>query len=261
MSKIIGNKIIESNNLSIAWAKAFLRLFDHESREVLLSVSIGKIEGGQIKEDETIRNLLSEELLAKKEFEIGTVANTIFPISLWNPNKPRQDLYLRYSKCWSKIKKCRQNNLGTYFQRMINYRKNVNQLEHIINTWHKGNHRHSALQLGILDPSIDHTNQRVKGFPCLHQVSITPLGTNGINGFVITGFYATQYIFEKAYGNYLGLFRLGKFISNELGIELKQVNCIAGLANLGGSSKESLGNFRNKLMDTNLVSPQITLKL
>ena len=38
----------------------------------------------------------------------------------------------------------------------------VNQLEHIIQTWHKGNHRRTALQAGLFDPLKDHTDQPVR---------------------------------------------------------------------------------------------------
>ena len=45
-------------------------------------------------------------------------------------------------------------------------------------------------------------------------------------GLAVTGFYPTQYMFERAYGNYLGLCRLGNFMAHEMELRLSQVVCI-----------------------------------
>jgi hypothetical protein len=39
---------------------------------------------------------------------------------------------------------------------------------------------------------------------------------------------------EKAYGNYLGLYRLGEFMAGEMGIKMKEVVCIATALKLSG---------------------------
>ncbi len=46
-------------------------------------------------------------------------------------------------------------------------------------------------------------------------------------GLSVTGFYATKYVVERAYGNYLGLCRLGKFMAQEMGLRFDQMVCIA----------------------------------
>ena len=123
-----------------------------------------------------------------------------------------------------------RNKNGLYFQRLIPYGwdedsgNSFNQLEHIIQTWHKGNHCRTALQAGLFDPHKDHTNQRQRGFPCLQQVSFAPCDDGGLS---ITGYYATQYVVERAYGNYLGLCRLGRFMAHKMGLKLDQMVCIA----------------------------------
>ena len=50
---------------------------------------------------------------------------------------------------------------------------------------------------------------------------------NGKDGLSVVAFYATQTLEEKAYGNYLGLLRLGRFMAQEMGLEFKDVVCIA----------------------------------
>ena len=224
---------IEEQNLSVAWARTLLSVV--EAGEIApLTVVIRGFDSGEPMEVAPIRQLLDDALGADtKALSCHEVANTIFPISLWNPRADRQQLYERYRRVMPRVLQHRRNRYGVYFQRLIAFGHDaareggVNQLEHIIQTWHGGNHRRSALQAAIFDPSKDHTNQRMRGFPCLQQVAFAPQGSDGL---AVTGFYATQYIFERAYGNYLGLCRLGRFMAQEMGKELTQVTCVASPA-------------------------------
>jgi len=201
-------------------------------------------------ENEEVKRLLDQTLKQQKEWSCETVANTIFPQSLWNPEYDRQHLFDRYMSIWPRIHNEPANRHGTYFQRLIAFRQGekqvaVNQLEHIIQTYHDGNHRASALQAAIMDPTKDHTDNRQRGFPCMQHVIFTPHpATQALD---ITGIFANQHIFEKAYGNYLGLYRLGKFMAHELGFTLTRVICIASLARLGNCSKEKLRDLEAKL--------------
>ena len=51
-------------------------------------------------------------------------------------------------------------------------------------------------------------------------------------GLVTNAFYATQQIFDKAYGNYLGLAQLGAFMAREMGMSLARLNVMVGVAKL-----------------------------
>lgn len=51
-------------------------------------------------------------------------------------------------------------------------------------------------------------------------------------GLVTNAFYATQQIFDKAYGNYLGLAQLGAFMAHEMGMPLARLNIVVGIAKL-----------------------------
>jgi thymidylate synthase len=110
--------------------------------------------------------------------------------------------------------------------------KRRNQLQHVIDTFKRGNKRRSALQASIFNPHVDHTHQPRQGFPCMQHVHFMPED----DGLIITGVYATQYIFEKAYGNYLGLYHLGKFMAHEMGMKLLQVRCKASRVKYAGNS-------------------------
>ncbi len=237
--------IIEETNLSVAWGKAFVEVF--EANEIApLVVVIKGLSNSEPPEIPAIRTKLDDALSKKANgLTCHTVANTIFPLTYWNPGRHRKCLYNRYLKALPRILTHRSNCYGVYFQRLISYGKSdtraesVNQLEHIISTWKRGNHRRSALQASLMDPTEDHTHQRQRGFPCLQQVAFAPAKDGGLS---VTGFYAKQYMFRRAYGNYLGLCRLGRFMAAEMGLTLSKVICIATPAARDGT-KKSLRNL------------------
>ncbi len=245
---------ISDRNISVAWAKAFLALMEPGKEERHPAViTISDLDTSPAIEDLRIRMRLDQELKQRKENSIATIANTIFPMSMWNPRLPNdaQALYQRYERVWPGIRKCPANRNGVYFRRLMAYQPNgvkeeerVNQLRFITDTYNKGNHRKSALQASIFDPSRDHTNNRQKGFPCLQQVAFMPIANGELS---VTGFYATQYQFEKAYGNYLGLYALGQFMAKQLNLRLVQVVCIAAFLKRGNQTKGSLEPLANDI--------------
>jgi len=235
---VITGLMITEKNLSRAWAKAFLETMEKGGSTRHPSVVTINLTDGEDVEDKAIRSLLDIELKKFGKNSCLTVANTIFPTSMWNPNIPNDDveLYKRYERTWPGIRKCPANRNGVYFRRLTAYQPKVaeneplppavNQLKSVIDTYAGGNHRKSALQAAIFDPTRDHSNQRQKGFPCMQQVAFTPLPNGGLS---ITGIYATQLQFEKAYGNYLGLYWLGRFMAKHLNMNLRQVVCMAAV--------------------------------
>lgn len=235
---------IEEANVSRAWARAFLEMMKPGVVEIMpLIITVTGLANDQPEEIPRIRQALDQALAEKKKSSCQTVASTIFPQSLWNPTKGRAELFGRYLNLLPRLKRHSENRYGLYFERLIAF-NGINQLEHIIQTRLNGNRKRSALQAAIFDPTRDHTNQRRRGFPCLQHVVFTP---HGCRELAVTGIYATQYLFDKAYGNYLGLCDLGRFVAYELGLQLTQLNCITNIALLGDFSKQSLSNLACQL--------------
>jgi hypothetical protein len=230
-------------NLSVAWAKAFLGAIKPRGDLVPLVIRVGAFENGKVCEDVVIREMLDQSLTNAGKQCCHTVANTIFPQSLWNRKKDRNMLYERYKKVLPQLKAIdSRNNRGLYFERLIAYETNkendlssneLNQLEHIIRTYRETTHRRSVLQTGIFDPRRDHNKGPFLKFPCLQHVTFVPCGERGM---AVNGFYAIQYLFERAYGNYLGLCWLGDFVAHELGFELVQMNCTIGIGKIDVNS-------------------------
>ena len=221
-------------NLSVVWARTLLAAVRPRRKDLVpLIIRVGKFNNGEPCEDRTVRELLDKTLEKLGRQSCHTVANTIFPQSFWNRKKERTSLYQRYRNVLPKLKAVESRNCrGLYFERLIKYEptedgnhnnKKSNQLEHIIQTYAKKTHRRSVLQAAIFDPRRDHKEGPYLKFPCLQHVTFVPCGKCGI---AVNGFYAMQYLFERAYGNYLGLCRLGNFVAYELGLELVQMNCM-----------------------------------
>ncbi len=248
----------KSRNISVAWAEAFLRLIEPGVSEITPAVIVvTDFNSGMVNEDPTIRTLLDQEMTRLDLRSCEAVASTIFPVSMWNPLIPdsAEQLFRRYEKVWPRIKhRDRANNRGNYFRRLTAFQPKgsnvapVNQLRHIAETYHqKGNHRRSALQASVFDPTRDHVHSRILGFPCLHQVGFTRVGDSGL---CVTGFYPLQYHFEKAYGNYLGLCRLGRFMAAQMGLNLLQMTCVTGALKLGEPNKGILKTRFNILANS-----------
>lgn len=49
----------------------------------------------------------------------------------------------------------------------------------------------------------------------------------------VNAYYPTQYIMDRAYGNYLGLCHLGRFMAKDMGLTMVRLNCFIGLPELG----------------------------
>ncbi len=227
-----GPRLIDESNVSHAWARAFLELARPAVASIEPLVVTVHAHDGALAEDIAIRRILDCALRQNGKHTCDTVASTIFPQSLWNPSRPRSVLYDRYRQALRRLRRHPENRLGMYFERMIMFSDDsdhANQLEHVIEAYQAGVRRRSAFQVALLDPRRDHTLQRQRGFPCLHQVAFTPYD----GGLSVTGFYATQYLFDRAYGNYLGLGNLGCFIAREIGLELRSVTCVAATGRLG----------------------------
>jgi hypothetical protein len=223
---------ITEGSVSNAWLKAIQLASARPRKEASnLIVNIEGLTNTTDLEDLAIRHKLDQVLEKNDNFSVLTVANTIFPASLWRPNLPRNVLFQRYLKLWPRISKIRQNRRGTYFQRLISYpqpsESAFNQLEFVISAYTDGTRRRSALQCGILAPNIDLHATPFQGFPCMQQVAFMPEGRNGLR---ISALYPMHYLWARAYGNYFGLIHLGRFMAAEMGLQLTALTCIAFVA-------------------------------
>jgi hypothetical protein len=233
---------IESDNISVAWSRAIKLSLKSKHNEVLpLAVSlVGFDRSGKIREDASLRTELDRYLKASELQAVNSVANTIFPSSLWNPKGTRGELFARYLKLLPRIRRASpKNRRGVYFERMLTGgpKGKENQLDFAIGTYRERvGVRRSMLQVGIFNPSLDHSRSALLGFPCLQHVTFAPTDA----GLCVNALYANQYLVERAYGNYLGLCELGRFVAHELNTPLTRVTCFAGIAEFEPSSRKGM---------------------
>lgn len=254
-------ELVADRDLSQAWVKLLSLIIQRNEKELSpVILSIGEFSDGKLNEDSRVRELLDATLTKRGICSSAISASTIFPYRHWVRlgYPPRHQLYSWYLNRFLPRIKARdpRNRNGTYFERMIaftgvkgtiGHQEIVakNQLEHVIGEWLRKRDRprrprQSALQVACLDPAKDHTGQSVRGFPCLQQVSFA---YDDDDGLAVTAYYPTQYIFDRAYGNYLGLCHLGEFMAREMDLRLVRLNCYIGRPLIGSMSKTDARGF------------------
>jgi len=251
--------VIEETNLSHAWSRAFLHVIDNSGKEISpLLITLTGFNNGIPNEDQAIRYALNNCLKINNEQSVNTVANTIFPASYWR-SKNRNKLFDTYLKILPRIKALapNKNHRGLYFERLIAFgpESNINQLEYIISQYksrqgvrrsmfqasifdpaqdHNSTAQLASFKASIFDPAQDHISTAQLAFPCLQHVSFVPQK----NSLIMNAFYATQQLFNKAYGNYLGLCSLGDFMAHEMGLSFERMNCFVGVAKMDNIKKK-----------------------
>lgn len=238
--------LIKDNNLSNAWCKILQHIIDNSGNEITpLVLTLSDFE-----ENIVIKDELNNDLGIHQLDSIDIVSETIFPQSLHLFNKSnRHELYKLYlENVLPRLKKIdKRNSAGTYFERLIAFGDSQkNQLEIIIDSLSENSKikRRSKSQAAIFDPLKDHKNGVFQSFPCLQHVSFYK-SENG--GLIINSFYAMQYLYQRAYGNWLGLINLGKFVAQEAGLELERFNCFVGVEKLDHLTKAQAKGLINKM--------------
>jgi thymidylate synthase len=170
------------------------------------------------------------------------VASTIFPEGMYQAVNSRDELYNKYET--RLFPKARRGRWGTYFERMINYEQNstsVNQLENIITKINsRSTDQKAAYTIYIQYPGSETT--RKMGAPCLNYLAIQ-IKSGRIGVLAV---YRNHDFLTRAFGNYLGLCNLIKFISLETSNEIGMLTCISSHAFVG-NRKHELYEFCNTL--------------
>ena len=235
--------VIYDDDLSRAWSQLFLRALDGVGTKVpslFLSVTGFGADGAPI-ECPAVRHALDKLLQRKDETDVEGVAFAIFPQRIWAmAHGDRAKFFNLYCRVFPRYQAMKRsaNGRGMYFERLVKYGRGPcegNQLEWILSEYgRRKGVRTSLLQATTFDPERDHVKSAQLGFPCLQQISFVATDDE----LVVNAFYATQQIFNKSYGNYLGLARLGAFVAHELDRRLVRLNVMVGLAKLERINKK-----------------------
>jgi hypothetical protein len=244
-------ELITAETLSQAWLSALDYLLAHDGKAVNLAVAFA---GGE-REDAGVRasfDAFVADWRAQKRkpvlYPASTVANTLFPQALYRHGpgeESRERLYQLHAR--SMRVQRRYAKKDSYFDRLVNWPgaegEPVNQLEQLIERLGKQLGRSgplsSAYELGVSHPAdgaggearvyAPGVDRRLMSFPCLSHISFTVVSGR----LHVSALYRNQDFIARAYGNYLGLARIGSFVAAETGCELGEVLCLATHADMG----------------------------
>lgn len=227
--------LVDESDLSRAWAQAVIHVIEHVGLEIsplVMSVT-GFDDNGAPSEDPRVRQELDDLLLARGMRSVEDVAFTIFPQRLWQMSRGDRGLLFKYYRdAFPRYQAMnrKDNKRGLYFERLISFGSGPidgNQLEWILTQFNgRPGVRRSMFQASVFDPARDHVADAQLQFPCMQHVTFEPTD----EGLVVTAFYATQQLFVKAYGNYLGIAQLGAFMAREMNMKLIRMNVVIGVA-------------------------------
>lgn len=247
--------LVQAPNLSAAWAQAMETLVGlPQGKAVNFNVAFSA--AAPLEQESVIaeidaflqaRNQMSEGEILR----VGTVANTIFPSALYHPHlgdAAAGRLYENYELSM-RIHQRRGRDKDTYFNRLVAYPVSgdpnnardrelapdgvFNQLGYYVDrlrTQRETGHQSSSYELGISHPfdaelrvQAPLKDKKMRGFPCLSHVSLT-LADDHVH---MTATYRNQAFITRAYGNYLGLANLLRFVASETGAGIGEVEVVA----------------------------------
>ncbi len=229
--------LMEAKSVSEAYSKVLLHILEHPGTEIapLVLTIDGFGDNHNVPEDTKVRAALDALLAAKGKIDVENVAYTIFPQRLWTMAQGKRATLFQFYRMafpFYRAANPKANGRGLYFERLIMFGRGPcdgNQLEWILSQHdNRPGVRRSMWQATTFDPGRDHNATAQLPFPCLQHVTFVP--TNA--GLVANAFYATQQLFDKAYGNYLGLAQLAAFMAHEMDLPLARLNVTIGVAKL-----------------------------
>lgn len=244
-------------SVSEAWVLSLERVVSEPGGRLVHLVSTLSEPGMEIA---PVRRVLDAALDAAGKQSVDTVAETIFPSSLypdpgfkWTPgiaadkeaelDTAAETLYTSYCDMLPLLSTAAGNSRGTYFGRMVSWPGKVaggpNQLADRIRALRgkqrAGYQRNNTLDMDIAADSQEPlrgvqtyaaTDRRPLGFPCLTHVDLT-LHDGRLHCLAV---YRHQYFIEKAYGNLLGLSAMMQFLCQQSGYALGELVVHATMA-------------------------------
>lgn len=233
-------------SVSEAWVRSLERVVAEPGGRLVHLVVTVTDPGSEIP---AVRGVIDDALEQAGSQSIDTVAETIFPSSLypdpgfgWLPgisadkeaelDMAADALYASYSDMLSLLLTAPGNSRGTYFGRIVSWpgkaAGGVNQLATRVSALRSehdaGRRKNNTLDIDVAADADDAarglqvyaaTDKRRRGFPCLTHIDLT-LHDGALHCLAV---YRHQYLVDKAYGNMLGLSALLRFLCQQSGYQ------------------------------------------
>jgi hypothetical protein len=182
--------------------------------------------------DNAVITLVDKFLRAHDANPVVTVANTIFPQSLYQ-KYGSPDFYAVDHRDFDSLTKTKR--WGRYFERMTRHRKaeggTYNPLQNLIDKLQRqenaGVSYKAAYELAVYDPLLD--GRSLYGGQCLSFLSFK---LHPERGLMLTAMYRNHTYITRCLGNLIGLGRLQAFMAKEAMVKLGSLTCISTHAEL-----------------------------
>ncbi len=247
-------EFVSGPNVSAAWVDGLERLLRGDGEAVNFTVSIAD----PTAEEPAVRTVLDafidERRAAHKRSveRVSTVANTIFPESWYverlgeGAEKHLYDLELESREVRHRHS---GNRRGTYFERFVAWPgpdgTTFNQLDQVVqrlrSTHQRGQRRGNSYEIGVTTPAdeavaapvfVGGHDRQIMGFPCLSHTSFSL--QKGV--LHLAAVYRNHEFIKRAYGNYLGLGRLLRFVAIQSGWPVGELTCVSASVTVGGGA-------------------------
>lgn len=218
--------IIKAKNLSNAWVQALKHIMYNGGDCLNLMVQIGNPSEREAQIDYAFDRMVRKYRLLPTRH----VAYTIFPQRLYEiVNKERSKLYDRYNHGVYPIIKTQW---GTYFKRMIDWPfakegTKINQIELIVSKLIRRKRIYKAAYT-ILICSPERNFGQPVGAPCLNYVALQM--EPKYKSISLLAVYRNHDFVQRAYGNYIGLSDLQRFICEQSGFEVGGLTVLSSQA-------------------------------
>lgn len=186
-----------------------------------------------------------DAFLTERAKPVDTVANTIFPTSLYRLHKAPAFFKVFEKQVLPKVRRGERWS-GYYFERMIDYPVAVgqppNQLWEIVERMRNEEVRAlNKFELSLFDPVRDVDNSPYGG-QCLSFLSfkIIPGPTRTL---MLTAQYRNHFYIEKLLGNLIGLGRLMDFVGRETGLKVGSLTVLSTHAKIDHPARARRGEI------------------
>ncbi len=202
-----------------AWVEACLSIIGTRDQGYNVVIDVADPVNHDEKDNEII-NLVDQFLREYDQNPVVTVANTIFPQSLYE-DYGAAGMIPVYRSDFDKFSRDAKKNWGQYFDRLTRFNDPkdgiINPLQELIDKL-KGNEERntiykSAYELSIYNPSTDRKPHY--GGPCLSYLSFK---RHPEEGLLLTAAYRNHFYVSRLLGNLIGLGQLQDFVAKESGV-------------------------------------------
>lgn len=232
-----------------AWREA-VRLVDaspgHEAHNVLIDIVDPVARTGPFEPQIAV----IEGFLQKHEKSVQTVANTIFPESLYIRHGNPKFFEVFEKQVLARVRK-NDRWSGYYFERMMCLPapggEPSNQLKEIIRRLRDPNIKAlNKFELSVFDPLRD-VDDSPYGGQCLSHASFKVI--KGTKTLTLSVLYRNHYYVEKLLGNLIGLGRLMAFVAKEAEMDVGSLTVLSTHAEIDQPGKCSRGDIVKLLAD------------